>query len=157
MRIGHGFDIHAFSGIGPLILCGVPILHKHGIKSHSDGDVVLHALIDALLGAAALGDIGKLFPDTDPAYKDISSRLLLRKTARKILKKNYYVNNIDITIIAQVPKILPHTTQMRINISKDLNIDIDNVNIKATTTDHLGFIGNNEGIACEVVVLLMRA
>ncbi|VFP84539.1 2-C-methyl-D-erythritol 2,4-cyclodiphosphate synthase [Candidatus Erwinia haradaeae] len=157
MRIGHGFDVHAFGGTKKtLILCGVTIPYTKGLVAHSDGDVCLHALTDALLGAAALGDMGQLFPDTDPTYKDVSSRVLLRKVIHTISEKKYSVNNIDMTIIAQKPRILPYTMQMRINVSKDLGINIDNVNVKATTTDHLGFIGHNEGIACEAVVLLTR-
>ncbi|VFP83365.1 2-C-methyl-D-erythritol 2,4-cyclodiphosphate synthase [Candidatus Erwinia haradaeae] len=156
MRIGHGFDIHAFGGMKKLILCGVPIPHTRGLLAHSDGDVCVHALTDALLGAAALGDIGQLFPDTDPVYKDVSSRILLRKVVQMILEKNYSVNNVDMTIIAQTPKILPYIIQMRTHLAKDLGVKIDSVNVKSTTTDHLGFIGHNEGIACEAIALLMK-
>lgn len=157
MRIGHGFDVHAFGGEGPLIIGGVRIPYDQGFLAHSDGDVALHALTDALLGAAALGDIGKLFPDTDPAYKDADSRELLREAWRQIEKKGYRVGNVDVTIIAQAPKMLPHTPQMRINIAEDLGIHMDEVNVKATTTEKLGFTGRGEGIACEAVALLFKA
>ncbi|NJD00702.1 2-C-methyl-D-erythritol 2,4-cyclodiphosphate synthase [Candidatus Erwinia dacicola] len=157
MRIGHGFDVHAFGGEGPLIIGGVRIPYEKGLLAHSDGDVALHALMDALLGAAALGDIGKLFPDTDEAYKGADSRELLREAMRQIAKKGYHVGNVDVTIIAQAPKMLPHSPQMRINIAEDLGIHMDKVNVKATTTEKLGFTGCGKGIACEVVALLMKA
>lgn len=157
MRIGHGFDVHAFGGEGPLIIGGVRIPYEKGLLAHSDGDVALHALMDALLGAAALGDIGKLFPDTDEAYKGADSRELLREAMRQIAKKGYRVGNVDVTIIAQAPKMLPHSPQMRINIAEDLGIHMDKVNVKATTTEKLGFTGCGKGIACEVVALLMKA
>ncbi|WP_232037599.1 2-C-methyl-D-erythritol 2,4-cyclodiphosphate synthase [Candidatus Erwinia haradaeae] len=157
MRIGHGFDIHAFGGIRPLILCGVLIPNSQGLLAHSDGDVALHALTDALIGAAALGDIGTLFSDSNPLYTGIDSRFLLREVFLRITEKNYQIENIDITIIAQIPKIMPYITQMRINISKDLCINRDSVNIKATTTEKLGCIGRKEGIACEAVLLLKKS
>lgn len=157
MRIGHGFDVHAFGGEGPLIIGGVRIPYEKGLLAHSDGDVALHALTDALLGAAALGDIGKLFPDTDEAYKGADSRELLREAMRQIAKKGYRVGNVDVTIIAQAPKMLPHAPQMRINIAEDLDIHMDEVNVKATTTERLGFTGRGEGIACEAVALLIKA
>lgn len=156
MRIGHGFDVHAFGGEGPLIIGGVRIPYDQGLLAHSDGDVALHALTDALLGAAALGDIGKLFPDTDAAYKGADSRVLLREAMQQIKKKGYRVGNVDVTIIAQAPKMLPHVPQMRINIAEDLAIHMDEVNVKATTTEKLGFTGRGEGIACEAVALLFR-
>jgi len=157
LRIGHGFDVHAFGGEGPLIIAGVRIPYEQGLLAHSDGDVALHALTDALLGAAALGDIGKLFPDTDAAYKGADSRMLLRETLRQIEKKGYRVGNVDVTLIAQAPKMLPHIAQMRINIAEDLGIHMDEVNVKATTTEKLGFTGRGEGIACEAVALLFKA
>ncbi|PIJ50489.1 2-C-methyl-D-erythritol 2,4-cyclodiphosphate synthase [Erwinia sp. OLTSP20] len=157
MRIGHGFDVHAFGGEGPLVIGGVRIPYEHGLLAHSDGDVALHALTDALLGAAALGDIGKLFPDTDVAYKGADSRELLRQAWHKIQQKGWQVGNVDVTIIAQAPKMLPHIAQMRIHIAEDLAIHMDAVNVKATTTEKLGFTGRGEGIACEAVALLLRA
>lgn len=157
MRIGHGFDVHAFGGPGPLIIGGVRIPYEQGLLAHSDGDVALHALTDALLGAAALGDIGKLFPDTDDAYKGADSRVLLREAMRQIAAKGYRVGNVDVTIIAQAPKMLPHSPQMRINIAEDLGLHMDQVNVKATTTEKLGFTGRGEGIACEAVALLLKA
>ncbi|AXF76716.1 2-C-methyl-D-erythritol 2,4-cyclodiphosphate synthase [Erwinia tracheiphila] len=156
MRIGHGFDVHAFGGEGPLIIGGVRIPWAQGLLAHSDGDVALHALTDALLGAAALGDIGKLFPDTDAAYKGADSRVLLREAMQQIGKKGYRVGNVDVTIIAQAPKMLPYVPQMRINIAEDLAVHMDEVNVKATTTEKLGFAGRGEGIACEAVALLFK-
>ncbi len=157
MRIGHGFDVHKFGGAGPLIIGGVRIPFTQGLLAHSDGDVALHAATDALLGAAALGDIGKLFPDTDAAYKGADSRELLREAWRRIRAKGYYLGNIDITIIAQAPKMAPHIPQMRIHLAEDLQCHMDDVNVKATTTEQLGFTGRGEGIACEAVVLLLKA
>ncbi|VFP87629.1 2-C-methyl-D-erythritol 2,4-cyclodiphosphate synthase [Candidatus Erwinia haradaeae] len=157
MRIGHGFDIHAFGGSRPLILCGVLIPDSQGLLAHSDGDVAIHALTDALLGAAALGDIGTIFSEKNPFYKGIDSRFLLREAFLRITEKNYQINNIDLTIIAQIPKIMPYITQMRVNISEDLLTHRESVNIKATTTEKLGCIGRNEGIACEAVLLLKRS
>nr|WP_269472405.1 2-C-methyl-D-erythritol 2,4-cyclodiphosphate synthase [Candidatus Erwinia haradaeae] len=157
MRIGHGFDMHAFGGIRPLMLCGVLIPNHQGLLAHSDGDVALHALTDALLGAAALGDLGTLFSENNPLYKGIDSRFLLREVFIRITEKHYQIENIDLTIIAQIPKIMPYITQMRINISEDLCIHKNSVNIKATTTEKLGCIGRKEGIACEAVLLLRRS
>ncbi len=156
MRIGHGFDVHAFGGEGPLIIGGVRIPWHSGFIAHSDGDVALHALTDALLGAAALGDIGKLFPDTDDAYKDADSRHLLRQAFQRIAQHGYQIGNVDITLIAQAPKMQPHIAQMRVNIAEDLGCHIDQVNVKATTTEQLGFTGRGEGIACEAVALLVQ-
>ncbi|MGV3344664.1 2-C-methyl-D-erythritol 2,4-cyclodiphosphate synthase [Enterobacteriaceae bacterium LUAb1] len=156
MRIGHGFDVHAFAGTGPIVLGGVRIPFEKGLLAHSDGDVVLHAVTDALLGAAALGDIGKLFPDTDVTYKGADSRELLREAWSRIQKKGYSLGNLDITIISQAPKMAPHIPQMRIFIAEDLNCHMDQVNVKATTTEKLGFTGRGEGIACESVVLLTK-
>lgn len=154
LRIGHGFDVHAFGGEGPVILGGVSIDYPQGLLAHSDGDVVLHALADALLGALALGDIGHHFPDTDDSFKGIDSRLLLRKVVAEMLARQYSVGNVDITIMAQAPKMAPHIQAMRQNIAADLQCDITQVNVKATTTEKLGFVGRKEGIAVEAVALL---
>ncbi|MDC9593472.1 2-C-methyl-D-erythritol 2,4-cyclodiphosphate synthase [Xenorhabdus sp. IM139775] len=156
MRIGHGFDVHKFGGEGPLIIGGVRIPYEQGLIAHSDGDVALHAATDALLGAAALGDIGKLFPDTDPAFKGADSRELLKEAYRRIRMKGYRIGNLDITIMAQAPKMLPHIPQMRVNLAEDLECHIDDINVKATTTEKLGFVGRQEGIACEAVALLVK-
>ncbi|CNH68169.1 2-C-methyl-D-erythritol 2%2C4-cyclodiphosphate synthase [Yersinia thracica] len=158
MRIGHGFDVHKFgeNGSGPLIIGGVRIPYEKGLLAHSDGDVALHAATDALLGAAALGDIGKLFPDTDPAFKGADSRGLLREAYRRILAKGYKLGNLDITIIAQAPKMAPHIPQMRVHLAEDLQCHMDDINVKATTTEQLGFTGRGEGIACEAVALLIK-
>ncbi|HHN8377079.1 TPA: 2-C-methyl-D-erythritol 2,4-cyclodiphosphate synthase [Morganella morganii] len=157
MRIGHGFDVHAFGDEGPIVIAGVRIPYEQGLLAHSDGDVALHAATDALLGAAALGDIGKLFPDTDPAYKGADSRVLLREAFRRIQEKGYRLGNLDVTIIAQAPKMLPHIPQMRVNLAEDLQCHMDDINVKATTTEKLGFTGRKEGIACEAVALLVKA
>ncbi len=156
MRFGHGFDVDAFGGEGPLVIGGVRIPFEHGFIAHSDGDVALHALTDALLGAVAMGDIGKLFPDTDPAYKGADSRGLLGEAWRRIQQKGYQIGNVDVTIIAQAPKMLPHVPQMRVNIAEVLGCHMDQVNVKATTTEKLGFTGRGEGIACEAVALLVK-
>lgn len=156
MRIGHGFDVHKFGGEGPLIIGGVRIPYEFGLLAHSDGDVALHAATDALLGAAALGDIGKLFPDTDPAFKGADSRALLREAYHRIRAKGYRLGNLDITIIAQAPKMAPHIPQMRVNLAEDLECHMDDANVKATTTEKLGFTGRGEGIACEAVALLIK-
>ena len=152
MRIGHGFDVHKFGGQGPITLGGVKIPYQYGLVAHSDGDVVLHAITDALIGALALGDIGKLFPDNDPQYKGIDSRILLRKVYSIIQNKGYELVNLDTTIIAQEPKMRGHVDQMRVNIAEDLNVHFDQISVKATTTEQLGFTGRKEGIACEAVV-----
>lgn len=154
MRIGHGFDTHAFTTGRPLILGGVTIPYDRGLAAHSDGDAVLHALTDAILGAAALGDMGQYFPDTAEEFRDINSRKLLREAFSLIEKKDYTVVNIDITILAQDPKIAPYIVEMRQNIASDLHLETDAVNIKATTTESMGFIGRKEGIAVYAVVLL---
>lgn len=156
MRIGHGFDVHKFGGQGPITLGGVKIPYQYGLVAHSDGDVVLHAITDALIGALALGDIGKLFPDNDPQYKGIDSRILLRKVYSIIQNKGYELVNLDTTIIAQEPKMCGHVDQMRVNIAEDLNVHFDQISVKATTTEQLGFTGRKEGIACEAVVLLTK-
>ena len=156
IRIGHGFDVHAFGEQRPLMIGGVEIPYHTGFIAHSDGDVALHALTDALLGAVALGDIGKLFPDTDMQYKNADSRCLLREAYRQVLAQGYQVGNVDVTIIAQAPKMRPHIDNMRVVIAQDLHCDIAQVNVKATTTEKLGFTGRGEGIACEAVALLVK-
>ncbi|CAL1328959.1 2-C-methyl-D-erythritol 2,4-cyclodiphosphate synthase [Candidatus Providencia siddallii] len=156
MKIGHGFDVHKFCKKRQLIIGGVNISYKYGLSSHSDGDVLLHSLIDAILGASSLGDIGKWFPDTNPNYKNINSRLLLKKVFYSVLINKFNIGNIDITILAQEPILLPYIMQMRINLSTDLKCNLDLINIKSTTTDKLGFIGRKEGIACFAVVFLIK-
>ena len=156
MRIGHGYDVHRFGGHGPIIIGGVEIDYEHGLIAHSDGDVALHALTDALLGALALGDIGKHFPDTDQAYKGADSRELLRQVFSLARKQNLQLGNLDLTIIAQAPKMAPHIEKMRHTLARDLEADISQVNVKATTTEKLGFTGRKEGIACHAVVLLVK-
>ncbi len=155
MRIGHGYDVHRFGEGDHIILGGVKIPYEQGIIAHSDGDVLLHALCDAILGAAAMGDIGKHFPDTDQSYSGIDSRLLLRHVIKLITEKNYRIGNVDITVIAQAPRISAFTEKMRDNIAADIDIGRDFVNVKATTTEKLGFIGEKKGIAAEAVVLLI--
>lgn len=154
MRVGQGYDVHRFNDGDHIILGGVKIPYERGLEAHSDGDVVLHALADALLGALALGDIGKHFPDTDAAFKGADSRVLLRHVYKLIQEKGYSLINADITIIAQAPKMLPYTLTMRTNISEDLKVDIDCINVKATTTEKLGFEGRKEGIAVQAIVLI---
>ena len=154
MRIGQGFDAHAFKEGGRLVLGGVEIPAARSLEAHSDGDVVLHAVCDALLGAAGLGDIGGHFPPSDPAYKGIDSRLLLRRSFELVASEGYRVVNIDITIIAQAPRLAPYVEAMRANIALDLQVNTRHVNVKATTTEHLGFTGREEGIAALAVVLL---
>jgi 2-C-methyl-D-erythritol 2,4-cyclodiphosphate synthase len=154
MRIGHGYDVHAFGEGNHIIIGGVRIPFKHGLLAHSDGDVLIHSLCDALLGAAAMGDIGKHFPETDPRFLDINSRKLLRSVVSLIKSKGYSVVNIDSTIIAQAPKLAPYIDAMVENLSSDLESDTDVVNVKATTTENLGFEGRGEGIACHVVALI---
>jgi 2-C-methyl-D-erythritol 2,4-cyclodiphosphate synthase len=156
IRIGHGYDVHKFGGSGPIIIAGVEIEHDMGLIAHSDGDVLLHALCDALLGALALGDIGKHFPDTDPTLAGVDSRELLRQVYKLITEQRYELGNVDLTIVAQAPKMAPHIQSMRENISKVLNADISQINVKATTTEELGFTGRKEGIAAYAVVLLAR-
>ena len=156
MRIGHGFDVHKFGGEGPCILGGVAVPYEFGLIAHSDGDVVLHAICDALLGALALGDIGQLYPDNDKNFENIDSRVLLRDVYSRIFAKGYVVSNLDVTILAQAPKMAPYEMAMRQNVADDLNISLDAVSIKATTTEKLGFTGRKEGIAVEAVVLLQQ-
>jgi 2-C-methyl-D-erythritol 2,4-cyclodiphosphate synthase len=156
IRIGHGYDVHKFGGTGPIIIAGVKIDHVMGLIAHSDGDVLLHALCDALLGASALGDIGKHFPDTDPTLAGVDSRELLRHVYKLITDQQYQLGNLDLTIVAQAPKMAPYIELMRKNIADDLNSDISQVNVKATTTEKLGFTGRKEGIAAYAVVLLTQ-
>ena len=154
MRIGHGYDVHAFGPGDHVVLGGEHISHSQGLIAHSDGDVVLHALSDALLGAMALGDIGHHFPDNDPAFANADSRVLLRHVIEQVNDLGFCVSNSDVTVIAQAPKLADHIAGMKKNIAHDLNVTIDNVNVKATTTETLGFIGREEGIAVHAVVLL---
>ena len=156
MRIGHGFDVHKFGGEGPITIGGVKIDYVKGLVAHSDGDVLLHALCDALLGGAALGDIGKHFPDTDDAYAGADSRVLLRHVIAVVKEKGYKLGNADMTIVAQAPKMAPHIHAMREIIAKDCNVHIDDINVKATTTEKLGYTGRKEGIASHAVVLLEK-
>ena len=156
-RVGQGFDVHALVQGRPLIIGGVTIPHSHGLAGHSDADVLLHALTDALLGAAGLGDIGRHFPDTDPAYKGADSRRLLRDAYAKVQEAGWHAVNIDATVHAQAPKIGPHAEAMVANISADLGLPKANINIKAKTNEGLGHLGRKEGIAATVVALLARA
>ncbi len=156
MRIGQGYDVHRLTDGRDLIICGVKIPYEKGLLGHSDADVALHALSDALLGAAALGDIGKHFPDTDERYKGADSRMLLREVVKKIEDKGFEVENADVTIVAQKPKLSPYIEAMRQNIAEDLKIEIDRVNVKATTTEKLGFEGRGEGISAMAVALLRQ-
>jgi len=154
MRIGQGYDVHAFAEGRPLILGGVTVPYERGLAGHSDADVLLHAICDALLGAAALGDIGKHFPDTDPLYSGADSRKLLRDVAGLVSQQGFKLINIDSTVIAQAPKLAGHISAMRDNIAKDLALSVNNVSVKATTTEKLGFTGRGEGIAAMAIVLL---
>lgn len=156
IRIGHGFDVHRLVEGRKCIIGGVDIPFEKGLYGHSDADVLLHAICDALLGAAALGDIGKHFPDTDPRFKGIDSRELLRHVAALLKEKGYGVANLDATIIAEAPKMSPHILSMRTHIADDVGVPIDCVNVKATTTERLGFTGRGEGIAAEAVCLILR-
>lgn len=154
MRIGQGFDVHQFAPNRDLWICGVKVPHEFGLLGHSDADVAIHALCDALLGALALGDIGKLFPDSDPAFKGIDSKILLRHVCDKIADSGWSIGNVDITVIAQVPKFRPYIDEMRATLSKVMEININQVSVKATTTEQLGFTGRKEGIAAQAVALL---
>lgn len=156
MRIGHGYDVHRFGDGDKVILGGVSIAYQQGLIAHSDGDVLLHALADAILGAAALGDIGKHFPDTDADYANVDSRVLLRHVMSLIQIKGYQIVNADMTIIAQAPRVSAFTAAMENNIAEDLLVTIEQINVKATTTEKLGFIGEKKGIAAEAVVLLEK-
>jgi len=155
MRIGQGFDVHQLVEGRKLIVGGVEIPHDKGLLGHSDADVLLHAICDALLGAAALGDIGRHFADTEAKYKDIDSRILLRESLHLVREQGFRVGNLDATIIAQAPKMAPHIPQMVVNIAADLRVEKGAVNVKATTTEQLGFSGRGEGIAAQAVVLLL--
>ena len=154
MRIGHGYDVHKLVEGRDLILGGVNIPYEKGLLGHSDADVLLHAVSDSLLGAAALGDIGKHFPDTDPAYKGADSLELLRIVGEKVAEAGYKVGNIDVTMIAQRPKLKDHIPTMRANIARVLGVDVSQINVKATTEEHLGFTGDGSGMACHAVCLL---
>ena len=154
MRIGHGYDVHRLVECRDLILGGVQIPYEKGLLGHSDADVLLHAVSDALLGAAALGDIGKHFPDTDPAYKGADSLKLLEIVAQRVKNAGFSVSNVDVTMIAQAPKLRPYIDTMRQNIANAIGVAVDRVNVKATTEEHLGFTGTGEGMACHAVCLL---
>ncbi|MCR5753376.1 MAG: 2-C-methyl-D-erythritol 2,4-cyclodiphosphate synthase, partial [Acetatifactor sp.] len=154
MRVGMGYDVHRLVEGRDLIIGGVTIPYEKGLLGHSDADVLLHAIMDALLGAAALGDIGKHFPDTDPAYKGISSVKLLEKVGELLEEKGFLIENIDATIIAQAPKMRPHIDKMRENIANALGVDIEQINVKATTEEGLGFTGNGEGISSQAICML---
>jgi len=156
MRIGHGYDVHAFTEGDHIILGGVRIAHTHAFAAHSDGDVLIHALCDALLGALALGDIGKHFPDTSKEFENIDSRVLLRRVMKQVQEQGYRLGNADMTIIAQAPKLAPYIETMRELLAQDLRADLGRVNVKATTTEKLGFAGRREGIAAHAVVLLLN-
>ncbi|GAB6140779.1 2-C-methyl-D-erythritol 2,4-cyclodiphosphate synthase [Methylosoma difficile] len=156
MRVGQGYDVHRFGEGDHIILGGVSIPYGQGLIAHSDGDVVLHALCDALLGALALGDIGKHFPDTDPEFKGADSRVLLRHVYGIVQAKGYHLVNADMTIIAQAPKMAPHIAAMCANIAEDLLVDVDCINVKATTTEQLGFEGRKEGIAVQAIVMVAK-
>lgn len=156
MRMGHGYDVHAFTAGDHLVLGGVTIPYTQAFQAHSDGDVLIHAICDALLGALALGDIGQHFPDTAAEYKGIDSRVLLRHVYALVNAKGYCLGNLDSTIIAQAPKMSPHINAMRANLAADLACDIAQINVKATTTEKLGFTGRKEGIAAHAVVLLEK-
>lgn len=156
IRTGLGMDVHAFAPDRDLWICGVKIPYELGLLGHSDADVALHALSDALLGAAALRDIGYHFPDTDPRFKGADSRMLLRHVAVLVQDKGYRISNVDVTIVAQAPKMLPYIEEMRSTVAADLGIDTDRVSVKATTTEHLGFTGRKEGIAAFAVATLLK-
>ena len=154
MRVGHGYDAHRYIAGRPLILGGVEIPYEKGLEAHSDGDAVIHAICDSLLGAAGLGDIGSYFPDTDKKFKNIDSRILLREVLAQIKEKSFEIGNIDVTILAQAPKMASHIAAMKSILAEDLNVDSTSINIKATTTEKMGFIGRLEGIAVYAVCLL---
>ena len=156
MRIGMGYDVHALQEGRPLVLGGIKIPYSHGLAGHSDADVLLHAVMDAMLGAAALGDIGTHFPPGDPAYKDISSSVLLRKVNERLREAGYKISNVDSTLVAQKPRLLPYLQGMCINIAQTLGIERTDVSVKATTTEYLGFAGRGEGIAAYAVVLITQ-
>lgn len=157
MRIGHGYDAHRFEGGRPLILGGVHVPHDKGLAAHSDGDAVIHALCDALLGAAALGDIGAHFPDTDATLRNVDSRLLLRRVLELLQQRGWRIGNVDITIVAQAPKLAKFIPDMRKILAADLQTEIENVSVKATTTERMGFVGREEGLAAHAVALLLSS
>jgi len=154
MRIGHGFDVHKFGGSGPLVLAGIEVPFEFGFIAHSDGDVAIHALCDAILGALCLADIGNHFPDTDAQFENISSRILLRHVVGLMNNAGYQLGNADITIVAQAPKIAPHLNEMRECLAQDLDCELNQINVKATTTEKLGYVGRKEGVSVHAVVLL---
>ncbi|HYE37460.1 2-C-methyl-D-erythritol 2,4-cyclodiphosphate synthase [Methylocaldum sp.] len=156
LRIGQGYDAHRFKEGGQLVLGGIAIDYEKSLAAHSDGDVALHALCDALLGAAALGDIGRHFPDSDPSFKGIDSRVLLREVYVKIAERGYSVANVDLTIVAQKPRLAPYIEKMRATIANDLDVSYETVNVKATTTEGMGFEGRGEGISAYAVALLQK-
>jgi len=156
MRIGHGYDVHKFGADSPLIIGGVNVPYHDGLEAHSDGDVLIHALCDALLGAAGLWDIGHHFPDTDDEFKGIDSRELLRRVVLDLDQRGWAINNVDTTVVAQAPKLAPYIPLMKDLLADDLAVDADAVNVKATTTEKLGFAGRKEGIAAYAVVLLVK-
>ena len=155
-RVGQGYDVHAFTAGDHVTLGGVQIPHTHGVRAHSDGDVLLHAVCDALLGAAGLGDIGMHFPDTDPKWRGADSRVFVRHAVQLLHERGYRVVNVDATVLADAPRLGKHRDAMRANIAGDLQIDIDCVNVKATTSEGLGYIGRREGLACQAVVLIEK-
>ena len=157
IRIGQGFDVHAFGPGDHVVLGGVKIAHAQGIKAHSDGDVLLHAVCDALLGAAGLGDIGMHFPDTDPKWRGADSRHFVRHAHSLLVERGYRVVNIDCTVLAEAPRLGKHRAQMCANIAEDLRVELSCVNVKATTTEGLGYLGRREGLACQAIVLIERA
>lgn len=156
LRIGHGIDVHAFEAGDHLTLGGVKIPFRLGLRAHSDGDVIIHALVDALLGASALGDIGQHYADTENRWEKVDSRFFLRETVQKLHKLNFCINNVDITLLAETPKLHPYRKTIQTNLANDMQIDNSQVNIKATTTEKLGFLGNNEGIAATAIVLIQK-
>jgi 2-C-methyl-D-erythritol 2,4-cyclodiphosphate synthase len=157
IRIGHGYDVHALGDGLRLVLCGVELEHYKGCIAHSDGDVAIHAICDAMLGALALGDIGKLFPDSDAKYKGIDSTLLLKDVVDIVMSKGYSISNIDCTIAMQRPKLRPYIDRMRETLSKVVGIDVERISVKATTTEHLGFEGREEGVSATAVTLLIKS
>ncbi|HIP76681.1 MAG TPA: 2-C-methyl-D-erythritol 2,4-cyclodiphosphate synthase [Psychromonas hadalis] len=156
IRIGHGFDVHKFGGQGPIFIAGVEITYEQGLIAHSDGDVAIHALCDAMLGALALGDIGRHFPDTDAQYAGVDSKILLKTVFELAKDRGYKMGNLDLTIVAQAPKMSPYIDQMSQTLASILETSTDNVNVKATTTEKLGYTGRKEGIATHAVVLLLK-
>lgn len=157
IRVGCGYDVHALADGLQLVLCGVRVPHTKGCVAHSDGDVAIHAICDAMLGALALGDIGKLFPDNDNKYKGIDSRILLKEVVDIVMDNGFVISNIDCTIAMQRPKLRPHIDHMRAALAEVVGIDVDRISVKATTTEHLGFEGREEGVSANAVVLLIKA